>query len=253
MDSQMIKDFNKRWNIPDFPYEAEFKNFKTRVLNILDNIDNLVTAGGISKFCQILGVPEHWGQADYGSSKWSQNIINALQKENDEKKFYFLLQIVFNLPIPNVRGSLLKQLEEALDFSNVNLAITVRNNAVILYPKGEKKLDQELVDEVLSFLDINSQRHFIQALKFYQKNGLGDAVKSAESLRRALEEFLRFKLQNQKGFAANKEELQTNLKQDGQIRWFEKLFCKLFLISTSILMRTVNIETAILMKQKMSS
>jgi len=226
MDSQKIKDFNKRWDITDdLTYEEKFKKFKVRVLNIFRDIDNLVTEKGISKFCQILGVPEHWEQSTYGYGKWSQNITGAFKKENNEKKFYFLLQIVFNLPIPNdyrhhqtvnVSRELLNQLIEALDFSNVNLAITVKNNEIIFYPRGEKKLDQKLVDEVLSFLDTKSQEHFIQALNFYQRNNAKDAVKSADSLRRSIEEFLRLRLQNQKGLAANIKELQTHLKQDNR-------------------------------------
>jgi hypothetical protein len=71
-----------------------------------------------------------------------------------------------------------------------------------------------LVDKTFSFLNETSSRHFIDALKSYQKLTPADSIKSAESLRRSLEEFLRFKLGNQQGLAANIQELTKRLKTD---------------------------------------
>lgn len=70
-----------------------------------------------------------------------------------------------------------------------------------------------MVNLPLSFLNKESTDHFVQALQFYQTK---KHVKSAESLRRSLEEFLRNKLQNFKGLSANIKELQTKLKVDGR-------------------------------------
>lgn len=226
VDINKIKEFNKRWNITsDSSYEEEFIKFKTRVLNIFSNIDSHVTEEGIATFCQIMGISEKWEHERFGYRRWSENIINSLIKENDEKKFYFILQAIFDLPIvtdygyPNSADAyskeiLFNRLEEAISLSNINLAITVKNGEVILYPAGEKIFDQELVDGVLSFLNNESQKHFIEALKFYEKKNLKDAIKSAESLRRALEEFLRFKLKNQQGLDKNIKDLQSKLKTD---------------------------------------
>ncbi len=42
-----IEAFNKRWGIAETSsYEEEFKKFKTRVMNILKEIDDLVTREG---------------------------------------------------------------------------------------------------------------------------------------------------------------------------------------------------------------
>ena len=95
--------------------------------------------------------------------------------------------------------------------SDVNVAITITNGDVILYPKGEDKLDEKLVNETLSFLNSKSGTHFEQALKFYQSN---NPVKSAESLRRTIEEFLRFKLNNNNGLDSNITELTKKLKDE---------------------------------------
>jgi len=222
-----INKFNKRWEIiDDLTYEEEFKKFKTRVLNIFLDIDNHVTDEGISKFCQILGIPEKWKYALVGYRKWTKVIIDSLLQENDENKFYRLLQIIFSLPIQTQttsdyfgeivysRDILYRKLADAIKFSKVNLAITKKDEEIILFPRGEEKLDQKLVEEVLSFLNDKSNKHFVDALNFYEKGVKKDRVKSSESLRRSLEEFLRFKLKNQKGLDKNIEELQKRLKAD---------------------------------------
>jgi len=95
----------------------------------------------------------------------------------------------------------------------MNMVITTHDGEVILYPKGEKELDNELVNFPLSFLDKDSGAHFVQALKFFQSKNF---IKSAESLRRSLEEFLKKKLNNTKGLDANITELQKKLKSDGR-------------------------------------
>lgn len=221
-----INEFNKRWNIiSDSSYAEEFKKFKTRILNIFSDIDSHVTDEGIATFCQILGISEKWQHETYGyGRKWSENIINSLTQENDEKKFYFLLQVISYLPIMTSydysskysKEVLFSKLTDAIELSKINLAITVKNEEYIFYPAGEKEFDQKLVDEVLSFLNAESQKHFIDALKFYQKSTSKDVIKSAESLRRSLEEFLRFKLENQQGLDNNIKNLQNQMKVDSR-------------------------------------
>lgn len=227
MDSKEIKEkikrFNKRWGIvDDSSYEEEFEKFRTRIFNIMQDIDNHVTKEGILTFCQILGIKETWRTRGIYGSYYSTNIIEALYREKDEKRFYQLLEIVFLLPIQTTidydtmhrynKEILYREVANAIELSNINLAITAKDGEVILYPRGEEALDEKLVDEVLSFLNKNSQEHFVKALRFYQKGTNKDFIESAESLRRALEEFLRFKLNNNKGLDKNILGLQKVLK-----------------------------------------
>jgi len=220
---EKIKRFNKRWGIvDDSSYEEEFEKFRTRIFNIIQHIDNYVTEEGISTFCQILGIKETREYIGFGD-RYSKNIINALDREKDEKRFYKLLEIVCSLPFQTVtsydrmyryssKEDLYREVANAIELSNVNLSITVTDKEGILYPRGEEVLDEKLVDEALSFLNENSQEHFVKALRFYQKGTNKDFIESAESLRRALEEFLRFKLNNNKGLDKNILELQKVLK-----------------------------------------
>ena len=70
-------------------------------------------------------------------------------------------------------------------------------------------MDDELVNKTLSFLDAGSDQHFKEALRYYEGN---KPVKSAESLRRSLEEFLRYKLENKQGLKKNIGNLQDRTK-----------------------------------------
>lgn len=236
-----INKFNKRWEIiDDSTYEEEFKKFKIRVLNIFSDIDDNVPDEGISKFCLLLGIPEEQKYSFGGRRKWTKVIIDSLLKENDDKKFYRLLQIIFSLPIHTQttsdyfgeivysRDILYRKLADVIKFSKVNLAITKKDEEIILFPRGEEKLDQKLVEEVLSFLNNKSNKHFVDALNFYEKGVKEDRVKSAESLRRSLEEFLRFKLKNQKGLDKNRKELQKRLKADGRDSSIRKIIFQTF-------------------------
>jgi len=216
-----MEKFNKRWNITSADsYEESFKKFKTRILNIFSDIDRHITDESITAFCQYYGIKEEWhsGMMD---NVWSTNIIDRLKAEENEKEFYRLIELIFSLDITSTVGYdrrytyskniLLRDVMNAVELSDVNVAITVSNEEVLLYPRGEKSFDEELVNRTLSFLNDQSNAHFEHALKFYQAK---NSVKSAESLRRSLEEFLRFKLQNTKGLDANIAELQKRLKAD---------------------------------------
>ncbi len=215
-----MEKFNKRWGIiSEDSYEEAFDKFKTRTLNIFKGIDGYVTKESISAFCQCYGVEEKWHTLPYSDYSWSENIWNALIEEDNEIKFYRLIELILSLDFQtNRRKILLKKINDAINFSEVNVDIALNENEIILHPKGEEELDEKLVNRVFSFLNNDSSNHFEQALKYYQIN---NSVKSAESLRRALEEFLRFKLGNSKGLNSNITELQLKLKKggcDSQIR-----------------------------------
>lgn len=210
-----IQEFNKRFDITDNSnYKEEFRKFKTRILNIFEIIS--IPEAVLLKFLQIAGIPiaNHFYKLT--------TVVETLSKVENEQYFYRLLQELLlayeSLPeeyeIESDFSNFAEELDKAIELSNVNLALTFEGDEVILYPRGEKELDEKLVNEVLSFLNPESQKHFVDALQFYQKGTSKDAVKSAESIRRCVEEFLRFRLQNQKGLKANIEELQTKLKED---------------------------------------
>lgn len=221
---ERMAKFNKRWSITSQDsYEEAFGKFKTRILNIFKGIDRHVTDESITAFCQYFGIKEVWHTQTYGDHSWSTNIWDRLNQEGSEIEFYRLIELILSLDIRTTTGYhqgetysrrlLVRDVTEAINLSDVNVAITVSDGVVILYPKGEKELDEELVNSPLAFLNKESAGHFIQALQFYQAK---KHIKSAESLRRSLEEFLRHKLKNAKGLDANIGDLQKQLKSDGR-------------------------------------
>lgn len=234
-----MEDFNKRWKIvEESNYEEEFKKFKTRILTIFSDVDNHVEEEIVEDFCNRLGIPVKWKYDQYGYKNWGTNIIDTLKLEYEENKFYFILELVLNLPVQSLMGFsreekyskdiLVRKFFKALDYSKVNLKAVKEDGKIILYPAGESVLDNKLVDNVLSFLDETSQKHFIDALKSYKKKTTKDSIKSAESLRRSLEEFLRYKLKNTKGLQANIIELQTRLKEDKRDSQIRKIIDGVF-------------------------
>ncbi len=218
-----MERFNKRWNISsEESYEDAFVKFKTRILNIFKDIDHHLTDESISEFCQFYGIQEKWESSIYGDNRRSKNIITRLVNEADEKEFYKLIELIFALDIRTTadyyggdtysKNILYRKVREAIEYSSVNLSIATSNGEVILYPKGEEELDVSLVNYPLSFLKGSVGEHFVHALKFYEEK---KHVKSAESIRRTLEEFLRLKLDNTRGLDANIIEVQKVLKTDG--------------------------------------
>ena len=215
------KNFNKRWNITtSVSAEEAFRNFKQRILNVFRHIENRLTGESITKFCQIYSIDEQWKYIE--STRLSENIVNQIKKENDPIEIYRAIEIILSLTFKdymdyesrrtvNDRSKTVRNIKEAIEMSDVNVTMTESSDGQItLYPKGEEKLDEKLVNKTFLFLNIKSNTHFEEALKFYKNN---NPVKSAESLRRALEEFLRYKLKNDKGLKANIDFLQKTLEE----------------------------------------
>ena len=225
------KDFNKRWKIipSDSPKES-FQQFKQRVLNIFKNIksdrhilgilqtgiDEIVTKKSIFDFCQNLSIDIKWRQRQIiiYFEEYSTNIIDYLNNEDNEKKFYKSIEIIFMLDFiehhKQKKSTLLNEVKEAVDMSNLNITATKTENGIILYPKGEEKLDEELVNKIFSFLDKESSKDFEKALKFYDRKNFRE---SANNLQSSLENYLRYRLKNKKGIKENINTVQKNLKE----------------------------------------
>lgn len=210
------EEFFKRWNVTTKANaDEEYGRFLVRISNVMRENQDIVREISIH-FCQIIGI-------EYYSNYHSCLIHKYIFQLDSELEFFFSLQVMLDSLAAGLKFYLEKKhfkaqeiervidlLLETIHFSDINLTSSrLENGQVILHPRGEKLLDEKLVDQVLSFLDQKSQQHFVDSLKFYSAN---NAIKSAESLRRCLEEFLRFKLGNTKGLTGNIPELQTQLK-----------------------------------------
>lgn len=238
------KQYNHLWGINSSEsYEEAFHKFKQRILNIFQNIklmcgdinttynlegiDDIVTEESALNFCQYYSIPEKreakpgliGGLESLAGNSIRVTIIDRLRSETNEQKFYKLIGVILNLNTQQgfsqspkqTKQFLIKKVTEAIEMSNVNVAIGQFENGIILYPKGEKKLDEELINKPLSFLNKGSNEDFQRALEFYQSNNTRE---SAENLRHSLENFLRYKLGNKKNLKKNIQALQEQLKKE---------------------------------------
>lgn len=123
------------------------------------------------------------------------------------------------------KSILINKVVKAVEMSDVNVAITQSENGIVLYPKGEKILDEELVNKTLSFLPKDSNEHFEKSLKFYRNKDFKD---SAERLRQSIEEFLRYKLENKESFEKNIKILGEKLKNNETQNEIKNIIFKTF-------------------------
>ncbi|MBC8489507.1 MAG: hypothetical protein H8D45_26110 [Bacteroidetes bacterium] len=215
-----IENFNKRWNlVDDESAEENIIKFRNRVMNIFKNIDSFLTDSSISKFCSVLGIEEHLIEKLMGGFS-SYNVVNALTNEKDFVKYLRIIEIIFNLEFENdyvksgavKKKALFLKMQDVFNYSTINARIEQKGGEILILPAGEKLLDEEVIDQVLSFLNGNALLHFVDALKDYEQHTEKCRVKSVEHLRRALEEQLRYELGNKKGLKKNILELGEKLK-----------------------------------------
>lgn len=207
--------FNKRWNIAEtIDSSIIFLQFRTRILNIFNDIDKHVYSDGVKIFCQYFSIIYDENHHGY--------IRGALISVSNIVDLYEMLEVIFALDIYDNSHYIaaeykdkrwyLREAKEVFEISNLETRIVeTKEHEILIIPDREEKLDKELVDLALSFLDENSNSHFLSALKFYEQKRW---VKCSESIRRSLEEYLRNKLKNEVGLKENISNLGKILKKE---------------------------------------
>ena len=143
--NKRVQDIDSRWSFsPGYVHEAEFDRFKCRIIDLFSKIDNHISRKDISDFCAAMKIKEEWIPAWTGHDAFSFNIINALEGENDPKKFFRLIEIILNLDIKcssisfhDVEFSkefLVEKTEYAINSSNVAAQMTIEDGEVFLHP-----------------------------------------------------------------------------------------------------------------------
>lgn len=202
-----------------------FKKFKKGMLNYLREPCNKLNQEDINDFhgfvgAEVEGVPY--------SSDPDGDVRSLFEKENEPQRFYSMLEKFIKLSsLGNSRTEFIKNLDKMIQIHNINLSICHAENEVILRPRGEDLLNAELVEKALSFLNPESQKHFMVALKGNKKSK-DDFIKSAESIRRCVEEFLRFKLKNSANLDPNINALGKQLKANSISRELSNIITQMF-------------------------
>ena len=117
--------------------------------------------------------------------------------------------------LKDLKKAVMDALTSILDELNIQIDILKDSDGVFIFPKGAKELDDALVSEPLEWLKAYPKAHktYCIALKQYSE---GEYIRdTADNLRKALEEFLKEFLGNEKNLETNKTEICKYLGNQG--------------------------------------
>lgn len=125
------------------------------------------------------------------------------------------------------RAALIEIFGEFLDDLNIQYEVFEDNDGYFVFPKGALELDNALVSQPLEWLMAYPRAHktYCTALKQYSD---GEYIRDvADNLRKALEDFLREFLSNEKDLNGNKKEAEAYLKKANANPQLVNMFCAL--------------------------
>lgn len=240
---QKIKNFYRRWGV-DYNENKRFSEFKNRALSTIDSIMGerfLSDAGLQERFLKLIG--EHVPTSTM-DNRWTlipQGIMGELKhfadspvhmilsEEQDFNQFMRFLQTLFWLDLdPDVREALYLSLKEDIELSMLPVQIKrTGGNDIILYPRGAKLLDENVVNNVLDWLVRypKTYQNFKSGLekyqnKIYQRNLVDD-------LRLAFELLLKKILKNTKPIEKQTRPLDSFLENAKVPTEIKKMFTTL--------------------------
>ncbi len=227
INGKWIRQTKRRFGVQDkVDGRAEFRALRQRVVNALAEVVRFINPDGVREFYQVISEPTRYFETTFDLRPDPRIIPAKLAQAENLEQFLFLLQVVLELPIygwgellgfhGDPRAAFLAPIRRAIEMSQIDVELTATDDRAILRPRGEPLLEKPLIEETLGILRGAALGHFTAALASYGKGTNADHVKSAESLRRCLEECLRDRLSNQKGLTANISTLLSKLKEDGR-------------------------------------
>jgi|SRR5450830_397357 len=234
--STFVKSFQKRWNI-DVSNEQRLNEFHNRTLNTVASVlgPELVDDPDLSRdYLRIIAQPPTFDDPFYINNASDTPVWKTLQDQNDESRFMFFLESLFHLQFrAETLEKLAAELREDLKASNMPIVLAHGKGNYIFYPRGAKLLDEQVVNTDLEWLS-----DYPSALTAFE-NALvqsSDSTKQREvldSLRVALENFVRQLLGNRKSLENNKENLlkwmddhDTNTETRQMMRQLFTFYCE---------------------------
>ncbi|MGG6267300.1 hypothetical protein ACQ4M3_22725 [Leptolyngbya sp. AN03gr2] len=147
------------------------------------------------------------------------HVYKAIKSSSSFNDLVTILQILFwilegEVDVEHQRNFAKKLRDSAHLTPLMRFNFAVKGKTVILYPVGEKLLDQGVIDYVISGLEKypNVARHFEKALAFYQSGDISSYRNLLDNLRFAIEQLLKQVLGNAKSLENQKDVLLPWLK-----------------------------------------
>lgn len=241
-ESDVIKrqaSFAKRWNLE--LDKNNYINFKDRIITILSSSFSLNEISSIEdKIFFAMGLP-YIGRDDtfdvFTSFAYS-NLYNYIHKldmtEKDEQiSLIYLLEILLNLLHDNSTNDIAKRISEAIALSGIDVQLCKKGDEYLFYPSGAELLDIKLVNDTLNWLvDYPKAREkFHEGLVLQQRHSSTRQV--IDSMRLALELFVKQYNGNEKSLENQKAELGQYLKEQNVAKEIRDMFSTLFLFYTT--------------------
>lgn len=226
-----MRNFNRRWNIAS-DEEEDSRKFKNRVLTTVDKVVGgycLANPQVSIEYALLLGynLPPSATTGSYtallvlGRNFENDPVYKILAGATDFRNFVTSIQALFwtleKYDCPNI-SELADGIQTAINYTpNVSLRIFKKNKTVTLYPGGAKILDNELVNQSLSWLEGRPSvaKHYQQALSIYLSKDESKYRNLLDNLRLSLEELLRAVLGNKKSLENQKLILRPWLRNCG--------------------------------------
>jgi hypothetical protein len=256
MDIQkQLVDHYQRWGLDSSP-EEQFIKFKNRVISATDDVIGKLFVkqseidAAFSQICQQHCANEPLVKTSQTIPKFANSklglsareffalptsyevtvkgfgdtcVYKQLKNANDHAELITILQIIFWVIEEKIGGSeyqneLIKRLRDAAKLTPLmQFNVASRGKVVVIYPSGEKFLDEGITDYVIFGLEKypDIAKSFKQALAFYQAGDTSTYRNLLDNLRFTLEQLLKKILENNKPIEKQRDDLLPWLKQKG--------------------------------------
>ena len=155
-----------------------------------------------------------------------------LQDKGHQILLIKLLEFLLNSSEVYNKGDISKQISEAIVLSGLDIQLCKRGSEYVFYPSGAELLDTKVVNDTLNWLEKypNSREKFHEALILQKKH---ESVRQViDTMRLALELFIKQYFNNEKSLENQKELLEKYLKEQDVAKEIRDMFLTLFLFYT---------------------
>ena len=155
-----------------------------------------------------------------------------LQDKGHQILLIKLLEFLLNSSEVYNKGDISKQISEAIVLSGLDIQLCKRGSEYVFYPSGAELLDTKVVNDTLNWLEKypNSREKFHEALILQKKH---ESVRQViDTMRLALELFIKQYFNNEKSLENQKELLGKYLKEQDVAKEIRDMFLTLFLFYT---------------------
>lgn len=204
-------DHNKRWNI-DYDEKESFKQFQYRMRLCLIDLEMSQAEAAVYNFL----IGSQVANADYFAS---ERLSSLFSSDIGIVEFITRLQTTFELYEMRGDSAAWEKLCEAVELClplsrNLNVGFRKSENKAVLYPIGIELLDQEVVNQTLSWLDgyPRVSEPFSAALRLYADAEKDKQRNLLDNLRFAIEQLLKEILHNSKSLENQQRELNSWLR-----------------------------------------